>query len=80
MAEKHFYYPRLDRASRSIRLLVLCPDLHPKDNGIQCKLVTAGLDATYEALSYVWGEPDNLGLKIWVNDIQVTIRKNLFPL
>jgi hypothetical protein len=73
-----FQYPQLDKAPGAIRLLVLNPDLSQQDNRIQCKLVTLNLDASYEALSYSWGTPDNLDLKIWVNDFQFPVRKNLY--
>ena len=77
MPNEYTHHPQLERTPGAIRVLILSPDLHPEDNRIQCTLVTASLDATYEALSYAWGEPDDLGLKIWVNDLQFPVRKNL---
>jgi hypothetical protein len=73
-----FQYPPLDKVPGAIRLLVLSPDHSRADNGIQCRLVPATLDAAYEALSYTWGTPDDLGLKIWVNDFHFPVRKNLY--
>jgi hypothetical protein len=72
-------YSQLDRTSRSIRLLILSPHLHPEDNRIQCRLFITSLDEfpSYDALSYTWGQPDELNLKIWVNGVLIPVRRNL---
>lgn len=73
-----FHYPRLDKQSGSIRLLALAPKLSVEDNRLQCRLVISNIDATYEALSYMWGASDDLDLTIWVNDFRFPVRKNLY--
>jgi Heterokaryon incompatibility protein (HET) len=72
-------YSQLDRNSRSLRLLILSPNLHPEDNRIQCRHFITSLDSfpSYDALSYMWGQPDDLNLKIWVNGFLVPVRRNL---
>ncbi|KAK7455198.1 hypothetical protein VKT23_011072 [Stygiomarasmius scandens] len=53
------YPSRLNPALREIRLLHLHPG--PPESPIRCHLTTASLlsSPTYEALSYVWGDPSN---------------------
>jgi hypothetical protein len=55
-AQQRNAYGQLDRTSRSIRLLILSPHLHPEDSRIQCRLFITSLDSfpTYDALSYTW--------------------------
>jgi hypothetical protein len=75
-----FCYSLLDRKSNEIRLLKLGPDLDPEDHRIHCDLSSTTLEKnfrTYEALSYAWGPPDELGLKIWLNGVLAPVRKNL---
>lgn len=77
MATKFQYLP-FEKMPGATRLLVLSPDPSRTDNGIQCRLVPATFDAAYEALSYTWGTPDDLGLKIWVNGFHFPVRQNLY--
>src|SRR5882724_11677098 len=80
-------YLSLDRSSRSIRLLELSPRPHPEDNRLQCRIfvtdftslshLSLAVSWRYDALSYVWGEPDNFNFKIWVNGVLVPVRQNL---
>ena len=77
MATK-FQYPPFEKVPGATRLLVLSPDPSRTDNGIQCRLVPATFDAAYEALSYTWGTPDDLGLNIWVNGFHFPVRQNLY--
>ena len=69
-----------DQYLRIVRLLHLSSTRHPIDEGIQCKLATVSLNdfPSYEALSYTWGEPDDLSHKIWLNGIRVGVRQNLW--
>jgi len=75
---QQFHYPPLDRAPGAVRLLVLGQDLHPEDGRLRCKLVASTINAKYEALSYMWGKPDEFDLKIWVNDCHFSVRQNLY--
>jgi hypothetical protein len=74
------YYSPLDPISRTIRLLLLSPNRSIDDQRIQCSLVETSLDGArpFEALSYTWGMPDDLDLKIYLNGTLVTIRRNLW--
>jgi len=73
-------YENLEKRSKTIRLLHLMRALHPEDSRIQCRLVTASLDnnPSYEALSYTWGECDDLNLCVWINGVLFPVRKNLW--
>jgi hypothetical protein len=79
MSSSSFSYNPLDKASRSIRLLILSPIPHPEDNRIQCSLVTKSLNLSlqYEALSYVWGPVDELNLRIRLDNCLFPVRRNL---
>ena len=79
MAHPPSCYQSLSHTSKSIRLLVLSPYLHPEDHRIQCRLIIKDLDSSldYEALSYTWGTPDDLGFRVWVNGVHVAVRRNL---
>ena len=79
MVQPSSCYQPLRISSTSIRLLVLCPEPHPEDHRIQCKLVIEDLESSphYEALSYTWGVPDDLNFKIWVNGVHLPVRRNL---
>ncbi|RDW66342.1 hypothetical protein BP6252_09977 [Coleophoma cylindrospora] len=72
-------YPEIDKNTRDIRLLVLLPMRQPTDGRIQFNLVTVSLHnpPSYDALSYTWGEPDNLHKRVWVNGVLVEVRENL---
>ncbi|KAH6714047.1 heterokaryon incompatibility protein-domain-containing protein, partial [Leptodontidium sp. MPI-SDFR-AT-0119] len=73
-------YSPLDPSSRTIRLLHIHSKLHVDDSRIQCSLVKVSLNDSpaYKALSYAWGEPDELGLKIWLNGKLKDVRRNLW--
>ena len=73
-------YSRLDPTSRTIRVLLLSACLNANDGRIQCSLIETPLDRArpYEALSYRWGVPDYLDLKIHLNGTLVTVRRNLW--
>ena len=73
-------YSPLDPLSRAIRLLFLSPNANTNDGRIQCSLVDTPLHEAppFEALSYMWGEPDDLDLKIYLNGTLVTVRHNLW--
>jgi hypothetical protein len=73
------HYFELDKTSRTIRLLSLSPTLHA-DGTLQCEMSTVSLDDSplYEALSYMWGEPDELRFQIRINGKLVNIRQNLW--
>lgn len=47
---------------------------------IQCSLVPASLECMpqYEALSYSWGSSTDQHYTIWIDDVPVSIRKNLY--
>jgi hypothetical protein len=75
-----YRYPPLPSGNDSIRLLRLKPD---KNNSadIRCELFNYSLENAcrthlYEALSYVWGEPDNK-LSIFIQSLRFDITKNL---
>ncbi|KAE9364416.1 HET-domain-containing protein, partial [Stipitochalara longipes BDJ] len=73
-------YPELDKTSNSIRILELQPDRRGNDL-IRCNLIAVSLDdlPEYEALSYMWGEPDgDAQFQIWVNGAPVRVRQNLW--
>lgn len=73
-------YSPLDPTSKTIRLLLLSPNLNANDGRIQCSLVETPLDGArpYEALSYTWGMPDDLELKIYLDSTLITVRRNLW--
>ena len=77
-------YTSLSKTAKEIRLLHLWPVLHPHDGKLQCTLSPAVLGSSpsdtpsYEALSYMWGEPDDLGIQIWVNGSLFAVRENLW--
>jgi len=73
-------YSQLDSKSRTIRLLLLSPALPKENQRIQCRLKTVRLDdfPIYEALSYTWGKPDELGHQIWVDGDAINVRANLW--
>jgi hypothetical protein len=79
MSSSSFSYSALDKASRSIRLLILSPIPHPEDNRIQCSLVAKSLNLSpqYEALSYGWGPVDELNLRIRLDNCLFPVRQNL---
>ena len=73
-------YTKLDRDSRSIRLLNILPDLS-SDGLIQCTMHHTTIEASeneYSCLSYVWGPPTEDLNAIIVNGYVVHIRPNLF--
>jgi len=57
MASVQYQYSKLSQDSRQIRLVHILPGIW--DDPISCQLHTASLDSslTYQALSYVWGDP-----------------------
>ncbi|KAL6400003.1 uncharacterized protein AUP68_17416 [Ilyonectria robusta] len=80
---KSIYKP-LDVAKEEVRLLVLHPPL-VADSTLRCTLLHTGfaspsIDAptvpSYEALSYVWGDP-NFCMPIWLNNKEVWVTPNL---
>lgn len=73
-------YSHLDSKSRTIRLLILPPALPDQDQRIDCQIKTVPLDEhpIYQALSYTWGESDDLGHQIWVNGHPLNVRVNLW--
>ncbi|KAH6967977.1 heterokaryon incompatibility protein-domain-containing protein [Ilyonectria sp. MPI-CAGE-AT-0026] len=80
---KSIYRP-LDITKEEIRLLVLHPPL-VADSTLRCTLLHTGfaspsIDAPtvppYEALSYVWGDP-NFCIPIWLNNKEVWVTPNL---
>ncbi|KAF8850066.1 HET-domain-containing protein, partial [Acephala macrosclerotiorum] len=73
-------YVPLDKATKQIRLLVLSPSLHPDDERIQCQIcIESNFEAvSFEALSYMWGDPDTAGNKVWLNNTLVDVRVNLY--
>ncbi|KAH6701346.1 heterokaryon incompatibility protein-domain-containing protein, partial [Leptodontidium sp. MPI-SDFR-AT-0119] len=76
-----YKYSLLPLKDDNIRLLHLLPN-RDKDAPLQCKLRNYSLQKLgprthlYEALSYVWGEPDNT-LPICVDKIEFPVRANL---
>jgi hypothetical protein len=70
-------YQDLKDPSRDIRLLYILPNPHPQDRRLQCRLIASDMHLPYAALSYTWGEEDGRNLNIWVNGIQVRVRRNL---
>lgn len=80
---KSIYKP-LDVTKEEIRLLVLHPPL-VADSTLRCSLLHTGFAShsiyaptvpPYEALSYVWGDP-NFCIPIWLNDTEVWLTPNL---
>jgi hypothetical protein len=73
-------YSKLDTTSKSIRLLELWSAVD-NDEPLRCDLVAVSLDdlPDFEALSYMWGEPDDEAkFQIWVNGASVRVRQNLW--
>ena len=72
-----FKYKELDLSVDCIRLLVLLPDIG--DDHLACELIhtTFASKPEYEALSYTWGEADNLKC-IHLHDSPFDIRQNLY--
>ena len=73
MLDESTCYSPLNNTSRTIRLLLLSPALHQDDRTLQCDLKPVCLDdwPVYNALSYAWGENDDLGLQIRVRGVLV---------
>jgi hypothetical protein len=67
----------------SIRLIILKPCVKPieekDDSVVRCELshVTFAQEPQYEALSYTWGDPNDLK-DIIVDGLQMTVRANLY--
>jgi hypothetical protein len=67
----------------SIRLIILKPCVKPieekDDSVVRCELshVTFAHKPQYEALSYTWGDPNDLK-DIIVDGLQMTVRANLY--
>ena len=80
MLDESTCYSPLNNTSRTIRLLLLSPALHQDDRRLQCDLKPVCLDdrPVYNALSYAWGENDDLGLQIRVRGVLVGVRQNLW--
>jgi hypothetical protein len=70
-------YPKIDLQSHEIRILYLLPG--NRDDPLRCILRAQSLDAnhTYEALSYVWGDPLDVR-PIEVNGREKDVTINLF--
>jgi len=70
-------YAPLNQECRQIRLLSLLPG--QGSGKIQCQLSLVSLDCepAFEALSYVWGKP-NQSRSIFVNDTKFQITENLY--
>lgn len=66
----------LDPTSHNIRLLELLPGKWTDELSCRMFVVSLDDDPYYEALSYVWGEPD-LCRPIWVNGSPRSITRNL---
>ncbi|KAH8682699.1 heterokaryon incompatibility protein-domain-containing protein [Xylariales sp. PMI_506] len=78
IARTTLQYIPLDPSRSEVRLLTILPGRH--DAELRCLLAAASLDdqPRYEALSYVWGDPQRLALKdITVNGTPVSITANL---
>jgi hypothetical protein len=77
-----YTYPSLPLKADNIRLLHLLPNKN-KDADLQCKLRNYSLQKLgsgthlYEALSYVWGDPDN-PQPIYINKMKFSVRANLY--
>lgn len=76
-----YTYKPLDRSADSIRLLVLDKISRPTPSSsghITCRLITTKFadKPKYEALSYTWGSPNNLGT-ILVDGHKMIVRENL---
>ncbi|KAJ0310460.1 hypothetical protein COL516b_002264 [Colletotrichum fioriniae] len=64
-------YAPLDHCSQQIRILELLPGSF--DDEIECRLKTITPSASYEALSYVWGDPqDTRTIKVQGETMNVT--------
>jgi hypothetical protein len=73
-----FGYKLLLSPENIIRLITLLPG--SDSTVIQCQLFTQHLAGKprFDALSYMWGEPDQLGLSITVDDKNFAVRKSLW--
>lgn len=73
-----YQYRKLESSKREIRLLVLQPSIGT-DGNLRCHLEHASLNQAtkYEALSYVWGQPD-IGGYIQLDGSDFFVTKNLF--
>jgi hypothetical protein len=73
----HSIYPSRILSGRQIRLLFICPSSDPHRR-LECHLQSFELEQApdYEALSYVWGDPDPT-MEIICNGQSVTVRLNL---
>lgn len=69
-------YQPLDPTSRNIRLLELLPGKWTDELSCRMFVVSLDDDPYYEALSYVWGEPD-LCRPIWINGSPRSITRSL---
>lgn len=74
-AEQYAYIP-LDARTKEIRLLRLLPEVDSTlKSNVRCEIIHASLDDSplYEALSYVWGNPDvTVAISLNGRDFQVT--------
>jgi hypothetical protein len=75
---QNFTYTPLHFLDGDIRILTLLSGC--ESSSIRCRLDIASLgdQPIYDALSYMWGEPDQLGRTIIINDKCFPVRANLW--
>ncbi|KAK4205434.1 putative heterokaryon incompatibility protein [Triangularia verruculosa] len=76
MDEGKFKYDTLDTTNGSIRVLHLLPGRWIEDICCELQAVSLDDDPAYDALSYVWGDPQDTG-QITVNNSPFQATKNL---
>jgi len=79
MAGQSFQYRDLNPSVNEIRIIRWVAPVNDDDDEVRCDLLHRSLDEqpTYDALSYVWGEPEP-AQKIHVNGKPVSVTPNLY--